>query len=130
MSSLGTWVESRHWGGGARALPGGRNAPAVAIVERDTFEAGSGEMLLVDPDGSNPGAWPREYRGVADPALAVLLVASALAVGRLAREGPGILRELIRGAEVDAYLLATEERIEDAGLDDFVADLGLAFPRH
>jgi hypothetical protein len=130
MNSLSALVESPRWGGGLRAYPGGRTVPAVAIVERDTFEAGSGEMLLIDPDESNPGAWPRAYRGVADPALAMLLVASTLALGRLAREGPGILRELIRGAEVDAYLLATEERIEDAGLDDFVADLGLAFPRH
>lgn len=111
----------------------------VGLLRRDDFTRRSGTLLVWSGVSANGGGKPdkarltaeiREYRGATDADLAMLLVADAETLQLLQVEGLTALPTLVRRGKVDPYMLKTMHELEQAGLTDFIENLGLAFPKH
>lgn len=111
----------------------------IGLLRRDDFTKRSGSLLVwsglsVDGGGNQDKARLtaelREYRGAADTDLALLLVADAKTLQRLQAEGLVALSTLVRQGKLDPYMLKTMHQLEQAGLADFIEELGLTFPTH
>jgi hypothetical protein len=62
--------------------------------------------------------------------VALVLVTDSEALGELRAHGAARMRPLVRRGRLQPYVLKTLDELSDAGLADFVDDLGLVFPRH
>lgn len=111
-------------------MPDGELAPApggcIGLLRRDDFSARSGRLLLLQGGEASE----RAYHGDAGADVAVLLVLSAKAVRTLQAQGFAAVRTLVRRGELHPYMLKTLAQLEEAGLAEFVEDLGLSFPQH
>ena len=111
-------------------MPDGESALApgicIGLLRRDDFSARSGRLLVLQDSGVSE----RAYCGDAGAEVAVLLVLSAVAVRTLQAQGFVAVRTLVRRGELHPYMLKTLAQIEEAGLAEFVEDLGLSFPQH
>ncbi|HUW36967.1 MAG TPA: hypothetical protein VMV91_06510 [Rhodocyclaceae bacterium] len=108
----------------------GESAPApsgaIGLLRREDFSARNGRLLVLQGGGASA----RAYLGDADADVAVLLVLGDEAVPILQAQGWAAVRTLVRRGELHPYMLKTLRQLEEAGLADFVEDLGLSFPQH
>lgn len=109
------------------ALVGGG---CIGLLRREDFSARSGCLLIFQGTPQGMRASMRAYLGEAGGDVAVLLVADAEAMQTLQQQGLAALRRLVRQGRLDPYMLKTMDQLEQAGLADFVEDLGLTFPKH
>lgn len=103
---------------------------SIGVLSRTAFKARRGRLLSWCFPATGPQASVADWDGEAPADMAVLLVADEAMLHALRGEGLALLPRLVRRGEVHAYVLKTRDALEDAGLDEFVDDLGLAFPRH
>ena len=103
---------------------------SIGVLTRTAFAARSGRLLTWRLLATGPQASVADWDGEAPADMAVLLVADEALLHALRREGLALLPRLVRRGELHAFVLKTRDALEADGLDDFVEDLGLAFPRH
>ncbi len=96
----------------------------IGIIRRADFTAHHGS-LLVWRGGRTVIV---DYAGSSD--VAVLLVADEESMLQLRARGFAALPPLIRQGRLHPYILKTLDQLEDAGMMDFIEDLGLVFPKH
>ncbi len=106
----------------------------IGVLRREDFTSHRGTLLVWRGEGENGAthvsAALREYAGAAGPDVALLLVVDDDAVNTLRGEGLASMQTLVRQGKLHPYILKTMDQLEDAGLSDFVEDLGLVFPKH
>lgn len=102
----------------------------VGVVTREGFAQRRGKFLVWRGTAEGAEALLRDLHGEFDGDVAMLLVADDDALQAVLAEGLGGIRPMVRSGRLHPYMLATLDEIEDAGLSDFVEDLGLVFPRH
>jgi len=102
------------------------SSAAIGLLRRQDFAARRGALLLLRGNAANV----REYNGAAGEDVAVLLVGDDDALAALRDTGWEPLPALIRQGRVHPYMLKTMDELEEAGLAEFVEDLGLIFPKH
>lgn len=103
---------------------------SIGVLSRTAFKARRGRLLSWRFPATGPQASTADWDGEAPADMAVLLVADEAVLHALRGEGLAVLPRLVRRGELHAYVLKTRDALEAAGLDEFVEDLGLAFPRH
>lgn len=103
---------------------------AVGLLQRQDYCAGKGTLLVWELHTDGLHASYRPYSGKNPQDLGLLLVADAADLQRLRSEGLASLALMIRQRRFDPYILKTMDALEEAGLADFVEDLGLNFPIH
>jgi len=96
----------------------------IGVLRRADFVARRGTLLV----WRDRGVELREFTG--DSEVAVLLVADAEALAALRERGLAAVPALVRQGKLHPYMLKTMAQLEDAGMMDFVEDLGLVFPKH
>lgn len=106
------------------------SSASIGLLRRDDFAARRGTLLLWRRDAEGCRADLREYSGAAGGDVAVLLVADDEALAALREGGWAPLPALIRQGRLHPYMLKTMDELEEAGLAEFVEDLGLVFPKH
>lgn len=106
------------------------SSASVGLLRRNDFTARRGTLLLWRSDAEGCRAVLREYSGQAGGDVAVLLVADEEALAALREGGWAPLPALIRQGRLHPYMLKTMDELEEAGLAEFVEDLGLVFPKH
>ncbi len=96
-----------------------------------TGATGHGEMLTWRMDGTRMRALSLPYHGFADPGVDLLLVAdeAALAALRAALQGEtlSVVKRQIRSGSIMFFVMKTKAQLQDAGYEDFLDSLGLAF---
>lgn len=102
----------------------------TGLLRRADFGARHGQMMLWRRDASGVQITVRAYDGAAGDDVAMLLVVADEAVAQLLADGLAQLPALVRGGTLHPYMLMTLDGLYDAGLADFVEELGLVFPRH
>jgi hypothetical protein len=102
----------------------------VGVLGRADFVAQCGRLLVWRAQGDAVQVSLRDYRGQADADVAMLLVLDEDAERALLTHGLETIGRLLRQGRLHAYMLMTLDALEDAGLADFVEDLGLVFPKH
>lgn len=102
----------------------------IGVLARDDYAARSGTLLLWRGTMGGTELCERPWLGAADRDVAMLLVLDDEAAARLPEQGFAQISALIRGGHLHPYMLMTLDQLEEAGLDDFVEDLGLVFPKH
>ena len=102
----------------------------IGVLRRQEFVARRGTLLTWGGMAQGPQADFRPYAGNAGDDVAVLLVADDDAVQALRAKGLTAIAPLVRAGRLHPYMLKTLDQLEDAGLADFVEDLGLTFPKH
>jgi hypothetical protein len=103
---------------------------SIGLLRREDFAARRGTLLLWRCGDEGCQADLREYNGAAGDDVAVLLVADDAALAALREGGWAPLPALIRQGRLHPYMLKTMDELEEAGLAEFVEDLGLVFPKH
>lgn len=116
---------------------------SVALVPRDTsgilpgrhlaglMAAAGGEMLRweVTPTGVRAALLP--FRGVREAAVDLLFVADEEALARLRADiGEGtlpLMKRLLRTGNIMFFVMRTKHELQEAGYEDFLDSLGLAF---
>ncbi len=92
---------------------------------------GTGRMMNWEVGTEGMQASMRSYSGFADAGVDLLFVAEDAAVDALveALEGDALsmLRRLIRQGGIMFYVMRTKYELQDAGYEDFLDTLGLAF---
>ncbi|MEZ5614277.1 MAG: hypothetical protein R3E35_03545 [Rhodocyclaceae bacterium] len=106
------------------------SSASIGLLRRDDFAARRGTLLLWRNDSAGCRAVLSEYNGATAEDTAVLLVADAEALAALREGGLAPLPALVRQGRLHPYMLKTMDELEDAGLAEFVEDLGLVFPKH
>ncbi len=107
-------------------LPGAR----VGLVARAESRSTGGAMLAWEAEADGVTARLRPYRGLRDPGVDLLFVADEDALDALAAapdEALAQLRRLVRRGNVVLYFLKCEGQLLDAGYEEFLDTLGLAF---
>ena len=102
----------------------------IGVLRREDFIARKGRMLVWQGEISGMRALARDYAGEAGADLAVLLVADHPAVQILQTQGLSSLRALVHRNKLQPYILKTMDQLQAAGLEDFIEELGLMFPKH
>lgn len=102
----------------------------IGVLRRGEFACGRGTLLVWRTDDEGVHVALRGYHGTFEPDVALLLVADNEALGELLAHGTARIRPLVRSGRLQPYVLKTLDELSDAGLADFVDDLGLVFPRH
>lgn len=87
-------------------------------------------MVILRKTASGMHAFVRNYSGEPGLDVAVLLVLDAVAAQSLQTLGFASARTLVRQGNLQPYILKTMDQLEASGMDDFIEDLGLAFPKH
>lgn len=98
----------------------------LGIIRRADFAAGRGRLLRWRAQHAEL----HEYSAGSAGDVAVLLVADVESVSRLRELGLAAIPPLVRQGKLHPYMLKTMTQLEDAGMMDFVEDLGLVFPKH
>ena len=92
---------------------------------------GAGQMLTWVMDGEHMCAKLRQYSGFQDARVDLLFVAdeSGLEAMREALEGEtlSIIKRQIRKGAIMFFVMKTKYELQDAGYEDFLDSLGLAF---
>ena len=103
---------------------------SVGVLTDEDFAAHHGRLLVWrgTPEGVDVSL--REHRGEFDADVALVLVASHEALRAMLADGLAPIPQLVRRGALHPYMLMTLDGLEDAGLADFVEDLGLVFPKH
>lgn len=102
----------------------------VGVLGRADFATRHGRLLLWRRDATGVRVSSRAYDGVAGDDVAMLLVVADEAVAQLLADGLTRMAALVRDGALHPYMLMTLDGLEDAGLADFVEDMGLVFPKH
>ena len=102
----------------------------IGVLSRADFAARQGQLLVWQRDAAGVQIATRAYDGVAAGDVAMLLVVADEAVAQLLANGLAQVPALVRGGLLHPYMLMTLDGLEDAGLADFVEDMGLVFPKH
>jgi len=106
----------------------------IGVLRREDFTSHRGTLLVWrrESDGgiARVTVALREYQDAAGPDVALLLVVDGAAVATLRDQGLATMQALVRQGKLHPYILKTMDQLEDAGLSDFVEDLGLVFPKH
>ncbi|MBI1906691.1 MAG: hypothetical protein HYS20_10725 [Rhodocyclales bacterium] len=102
----------------------------IGVLGRVDFAARHGRLLLWRRDAAGVRITTRAYDGVAGDDVALLLVVADAAVTQLLASGLERIPALVRDGTLHPYMLMTLDGLEDAGLADFVEDMGLVFPKH
>ena len=93
--------------------------------------AGSGQMLTWAMEGERMYAKVRDYTGFQDARVDLLFVADdeGLQAMRDALEGEtlSIIKRQIRKGAIMFFVMKTKYQLQDAGYEDFLDSLGLAF---
>lgn len=93
--------------------------------------AGAGEMLTWSMDGDRMRAALKGYSGFQDAGVDLLFVADAdgLAAmrGAVAGEALSVVKRQIRAGTIMFFVMKTKYQLQDAGYEDFLDSLGLAF---
>lgn len=93
--------------------------------------AGAGQMLTWAMDGQRMRADVRHYSGFQDARVDLLFVADddALEAMRAALGGEtlSIIKRQIRKGSIMFFVMKTKYQLQDAGYEDFLDSLGLAF---
>ncbi|ODU09304.1 MAG: hypothetical protein ABS84_09085 [Rubrivivax sp. SCN 71-131] len=116
-----SWLERQAWPGASAW---------IGVLGRDEFACGRGKLLVWRTDAEGVQVTQREYHGTFEPDVALVLVTDSEALGELRAHGAARMRPLVRRGRLQPYVLKTLDELSDAGLADFVDDLGLVFPRH
>ncbi len=103
---------------------------SIGLLRRKDFAARNGTLILWRSDEAGCRADLCEYSGATGGDVAVLLVADDDAMASLREDGLAPLPALIRQGRLHPYMLKTMDELEEAGLAEFVEDLGLVFPKH
>lgn len=106
------------------------SSASIGLLRRKDFAARRGTLLLWRSDAEGCRANLCEYSGAAGSDVAVLLVADDEALAALREGGWAPLPALVRQGRLHPYMLKTMDELEEAGLAEFVEDLGLVFPKH
>lgn len=92
---------------------------------------GEGEMMAWEADGNGMRASLRRYSGFQDAKADLLFVAEdgAIEAMRNALQGDtlSIIKRQIRQGGIMFYVMRTKYELQDAGYEDFLDNLGLAF---
>ena len=92
---------------------------------------GQGQMLTWSMQGSRMHAGLRRYSGFQDVGVDLLFVADdgARAAMRdaLAGETLSVIKRQIRSGSIMFFVMKTKSQLQDAGYEDFLDSLGLAF---
>lgn|SRR5574340_1216036 len=92
---------------------------------------GEGEMLVLGMADTGMRAAVRPYRGFQDANVDLLLVADAEALAAvragLAGDALSLMKRLIRQGNIMFYVMRTKYQLQDAGYEEFLDTLGLAF---
>ena len=92
---------------------------------------GAGEMLTWSMDGARMRAALKGYAGFQDAGVDLLFVADAegLAAMReaVAGEALSVVKRQIRAGTIMFFVMKTKYQLQDAGYEDFLDSLGLAF---
>lgn len=102
----------------------------IGVLMRADFTARHGCLLLWRRDPAGVQVITRAYDGTGTDDVAMLLVVADEAVTQLLAGGLAQMPTLVRGATLHPYMLMTLDGLEEAGLTDFVEDMGLVFPKH
>lgn len=103
---------------------------AIGFLQRHEYCARSGTLLVWEMGVQGLRAAFRAYDGTVDSDIGLLFVANATELERLGRDGLTALPLMVRQRRCDQYILKTLKVMEDAGLGDFIEDIGLNFPIH
>lgn len=92
---------------------------------------GEGRMMAWAVGGDGMSASLRPYTGFGDVQVDLLFVAEDAAIGAMREALDGdtlsIMRRLIRQGGIMFYVMKTKYELQDAGYEDFLDTLGLAF---
>jgi hypothetical protein len=102
----------------------------IGVLLRPDFAARKGHLLMWRREAGGVRTVTRAYDGVATDDVAMLLVVADEAVAQLLTGGLGQIPALVRSGTLHPYMLMTLGGLEEAGLADFVEDMGLVFPKH
>jgi hypothetical protein len=102
----------------------------IGVLRRPDFAAKKGTLLVWRGTSETMQAEFRAYQGTVAGDVAVLLVLEEDAVPVLQSQGLAAMPPLVRSGRLHPYMLKTLDGLEEAGLADFVEDMGLTFPKH
>ncbi len=102
---------------------------AVAFVDADDYAAKRGSAWLWWPDGRLPAA-RCDFDGGFPAQWGMLLVMSGAALEAVCAEGVSCMSGLVRRLQIKPFLLQQRDRLEAAGILDFIESLELATPKH
>ena len=92
---------------------------------------GEGEMMAWEVDGDGMRASLRRYAGFQDAKVDLLFVAEDAAIeamrGALRSDALSIMKRQIRQGGIMFYVMRTKYELQDAGYEEFLDNLGLAF---
>lgn len=93
--------------------------------------AGAGEMLTWSMDGDRMRAALKGYAGFQDAGVDLLFVADGAGLAAM-REAIGgealsVIKRQIRAGTIMFFVMKTKYQLQDAGYEDFLDSLGLAF---
>lgn len=92
---------------------------------------GEGEMLVWEIADGGMRARLRRYPGLREPGVDLLFVAEAAALGAMREampaDGLAVLKRQIRRGGIMFYVMRTKRELLDAGYEEFLDNLGLAF---
>lgn len=108
----------------------GPSSLAIGLMTRAEHGTRDGKVLTWRRAEHGFQAEWRTYRGEPDPDLGVLLVGTEDGLRRLQAEGLGVVATLVRTGQLLPYILKSTDELEQAGLMEFIEDLGLVFPKH
>lgn len=103
---------------------------AIGLMSRGDHGARSGRMLAWRSAEHGLHTEWRPYQGEPGPDLGVLLVGTEEGLRRLQADGLGVVANLVRTGQLLPYILKSTDELEEAGLMEFIEDLGLVFPKH
>jgi hypothetical protein len=104
---------------------------AAALVSKQDWDARSGTMLEWRSGANGMRADVREWSGPAEANVDLLFVGLRDAFQRLAQTNSGerfsLLKDMVHEGEVLFFVMKTKCSLVDAGWEDFLDTLGLAF---
>ena len=102
----------------------------IGLLRKETFTTRKGSLVILRNETSGMRALIAEYSGEPGLDVALLLVVDAAAAASLQTHGLASARALVRQGSLQPYILKTMDELEAAGMDNFIEDLGLTFPKH
>ncbi|MBF0354573.1 MAG: hypothetical protein HQL43_04980 [Alphaproteobacteria bacterium] len=110
------------------ALEDGRS---LALLDKDTWDAGQGEALHCKLEGGHMQARASAWEGAAKTDADMLFVGLRDSLDHLEQASPdarmGALKDRIHQGDVLFFVMRTKCTLIDAGWEDFLDSLGLAF---
>jgi len=132
MTDEDRFLDCTRWQTMLEQLSGSGFAPGagIGLLRKEVFAARQGSLVVLRKEVSGMRALVREYSGEPGADVTILLVLDAAALETLQTHGLTCARALVRQGGLQPYILKTMDQLEAAGMDDFIEDLGLTFPKH